>query len=368
LEKFFKVIRLLIAQLATLYLSAIACLALWVFIPMVILWTPTVVVSGSMEPSVMTGDVVSAQKVSTDQVLNGAIKPGMVILAVDPAKPDSLYTHRVIKINSDKSMVTKGDANSSADALTLPAENVRGIEKLRIPFIGLPTQKMKTGDTVGALLLGASVLLAFIISSSFKNRQKKTVDVDSTSSQSLHTTRAENRIVDTEEKRNKRKDLYALAASIVAVVLVSIIGSSSATYTGSVKQLNDSWSAAAVFPAPDPKVAMCGGAVYTGVPGTTVTCSVGTVAGTTTSYTLTVTGTGALTQWSVTADWTGYLNWYKGKAFGPGVADTGDIMTRNGYQIKGLVNGSVNPADSWNHAWVSSTKAAETFTVQVTTK
>jgi hypothetical protein len=113
---------------------------------------------------------------------------------------------------------------------------------------------------------------------------------------------------------------------------------------------------------------MCGGAIYTGVAGTTVTCAPGTVSGTTSNYTLTVTGTGALVQWSVTADWSGVTNWYRSKAFGNGVSDTGDIMLRTGYQIKGSAGTSTNPADNWNHAWVSSTKAAEVFTVQVVTK
>jgi hypothetical protein len=98
--------------------------------------------------------------------------------------------------------------------------------------------------------------------------------------------------------------------------------------------------------------------------GLDLTCAVGTVSGTTTNYTLTVKGTGALVLWTVTADWSAVTKFQSAKAYGPGVTDTGTITQKTGYQIKGAANGC-GQASACNHAYVSSTKAAEVFTVQI---
>lgn len=362
--KLFKIIRSLITLLARTYLYSIASLILWIIIPLVLVWTPTAVISGSMEPSIMTGDVLSAQKVTEAQVRGGAIKEGMVVLATDPMKPETLYTHRVIEVFPDKSMITKGDANASPDPMTLPPENVRGIERLRIPFIGLPAQAIYAGDTGKVVWMALSVILSALILGSAKTRDAQNSEVEPAP-------------LVTKPPREKRTmprvQITALgvingsAATVLSIVLVALICTASAAYVGSLKQVSNSWTASSVFPSTDPKIAKCGLAVYTSTPGTTLTCAVAFVSGKSTYYTLTVKGTGALTQWSVTTDWTGVTNWLSSRAAGTGVSDTGDILTQKDYQITGL-RGKGNSSDSRNHAWVSSTKAAEVFTVQVTTK
>lgn len=364
--KIFSVTRSLVSFMAQIYLSAIACLTLWILIPMAILWTPTVVISGSMEPLIRTGDVVAAKRLSSEEIRNGAIKVGMVLLADNPLKPGTLFTHRVIAINPDGTFATKGDSNVATDPVPLKPENVKGIEMLRIPYIGLPAVKMREGDTLSLAAMGLSVIMASLIVQRNAARSRRNELENSDVSESF-STRSEVKAMELKRKE-AFKTSYALAASIAAVILVSIITGSAAAFSGYVGQPNNSWRAAAAFPAPGPAAVVCGGASYQPSPDTTLTCVPGTVSGTTTSYTLTVKGTGALTQWYVTADWSRVTNWLSSKAFGTGVSDTGDIKTATGYQIKGSANGSTNPADSWNHAWVSSTKAAEVFTVNVTTK
>lgn len=240
--KLFKMIRSLITLLAKIYLSAIACLILWILIPMAILWTPTVVISGSMEPLIRTGDVVSAMGVSTSQVRDGFIKPGMVVLAVDPMKPETLFTHRVIEVKPDKSMITKGDANFSPDPIALPVENVKGIELIRIPFIGLPAQKMREGDTVSVAMMALSVLLASAVLSRSRARDRNKDNDDSTP-------RAEIKEV-LKSENNFFKKSYALAATIAAIAIVLMIGGSSAAFSGWAGQSNNSWTSADVYPSP----------------------------------------------------------------------------------------------------------------------
>jgi signal peptidase I len=316
-----------------------------------------------MEPLMMTGDVVSARTVSTDEVRSGVIKPGMVVLADNPMDPGHLFTHRVIQVNPDKTMVTKGDANLSPDPIHLSPEKVRGVEMLRIPYIGLPALKMREGDIASLAAMAFSVAFASLIVQRSFVRSRREDDENSENS----STRVEVKATSKSDKHGF-KSSYALAASIIAVILVSTMTGSDAAFTGWTGQSNNAWRAAAVFPAPGPAAVVCGGASYQPSANTTLTCAPGTISGTTTSYTLTIAGTGALTQWSVTADWSKVPNWLSSKAWGTGVTDTGEIKTATGYQIKGSANGSTNPADTWNHAWISSTKAAEVFTINVTTK
>lgn len=118
----------------------------------------------------------------------------------------------------------------------------------------------------------------------------------------------------------------------------------------------------------DPQTATCGGATYKVTAGATLTCEYVSTSGLTSSYKLTVTGTAPAAtpaKWAVTADWSGVANFQNGKAYGTGVSDTGAITQQSGYQIAGMANGSTDPTQSWNHAYVSAAKAAEVFTVQV---
>jgi type II secretory pathway pseudopilin PulG len=120
--------------------------------------------------------------------------------------------------------------------------------------------------------------------------------------------------------------------------------------------------------AADPQTAICGGATYKVSAGATLTCEFVSTAGLTSNFKLTVTGTApadAPAKWAVTADWSGVAKFQNGKAYGTGVADTGAITQQTGYQIVGMANGSTDPKQSWNHAYVSTAKAAEVFTVQV---
>jgi signal peptidase I len=111
---------------------------LWSFAPMAVGWTPTVVTSGSMEPSLSVGDVVHIDE-SVDFNRLGA---GSVIAFDDPGLPGMRVTHRVTGVEFAEDRVvgyrTKGDANSAADSTIVPVENVYGAGRLVVPYAGLP--------------------------------------------------------------------------------------------------------------------------------------------------------------------------------------------------------------------------------------
>ena len=118
-----------------------------------------------------------------------------------------------------------------------------------------------------------------------------------------------------------------------------------------------------------PTTATCGGGVYTVTgAGATIACVLGSGSGgTTMNYTVTVSTTSTTPiQWAVNADWTAVSYFQSAKGYGTGVTDTGGISAKT-YSFSGTANGSTNPADSWNHKYISSSKAAEVFTSQVVT-
>lgn len=115
------------------------------------------------------------------------------------------------------------------------------------------------------------------------------------------------------------------------------------------------------------KTASCGGGVYTVSGDVKITCTPGSVFGTTKNYNITVTGTSTtLTAWSISADWTGIANFKQAKPTGPSVGSVSATTSTTG-TITGYANGSTNPADSWNHQYISSNKASETFIMEIVT-
>jgi len=114
-------------------LTLVALMFLWAMVPTVFGWHTTTTMSGSMEPKVMTGDVVVSMPYDGDKVI-----PGQVILAPDPAHPDRLRFHRVLKSGESKTVITKGDNNPQADSDPIPRSAIIGVGVIRIPYLGLP--------------------------------------------------------------------------------------------------------------------------------------------------------------------------------------------------------------------------------------
>ncbi len=119
-----------------------------------------VVLSGSMEPALSVNDLVIIQETkeaATDDIIvyqNG----------------EDLIIHRVLAITDDE-IITKGDANDSADA-PIRAEDVKGKLVLTIPGIGFLALAMKR-PVVIVLLLFLAVAMTEL---SFRKEQKKAAD------------------------------------------------------------------------------------------------------------------------------------------------------------------------------------------------
>lgn len=144
--------------LARTVLGIVSALLLMSIAPLLAGWSSEVVVSGSMMPRIAPGDVVVTQPSTAS-----AVTVGQVVLVSNPAQPGTLLMHRVIGRDPDGSLRTRGDANVNDDSTPVPASMVRGLPRVCIPYIGLPTLWLRHGQyvpvgTVCLVLMGAVLI------------------------------------------------------------------------------------------------------------------------------------------------------------------------------------------------------------------
>ena len=97
-----------------------------------------VIGSGSMEPTINVGDAIIVDK-TYQKHLNKLKKGDILVFRIK----DTIYTHRIIridKINEQYSIITRGDRKGQAtDSWRVTNDDVVGVVKTRIPFLGQPT-------------------------------------------------------------------------------------------------------------------------------------------------------------------------------------------------------------------------------------
>lgn len=111
------------------------------------------VVSGSMEPTIMVGDLIVIDTNCEEY------QKGDIITFRDVN--GSFVTHRIIEIGVDE-MITKGDNNDSLDEAMSPATIV-GKYVTRIPQLGSVMSSLKN-PLVMALILAIGIIVCFLVS------------------------------------------------------------------------------------------------------------------------------------------------------------------------------------------------------------
>lgn len=214
-------------------------------IPMAFHWEPTIVMSGSMEPRVMTGDVIVAMPVPQDKI-KSTVQTGHVLLAKSTELPGTLITHRVIKIlPNGVGYTTKGDANRSQDDIPLKPENIKGVERIRVPYIGIPFQALKTGDPAPAIIFILITILAQISVSGEKARIRTEEDKES---------RVANPRITRRKLRERRKKwmLVKTSTGLVAVVVLTgcffMTANSNALFIDTTPTAASTWKMCSIIP------------------------------------------------------------------------------------------------------------------------
>lgn len=154
-------------------------------------YKPFIVLSGSMEPNIMTGDMVIVKVTDANKLEKGEI--------VAFKSGDSVVTHRIIDITEEdnqKVFVTKGDNNNTEDRDKVTLNQVEGKCIKRIPKLGDFAMFLQT--TWGSIIFISIPFALLIISGAIQRRKENRV-------QARKQEELEREL--RELKRNKERDL-----------------------------------------------------------------------------------------------------------------------------------------------------------------
>lgn len=117
-------------------------------------WKPFIVLSGSMEDDISTGDLAIVKEV--DILI---LKENDIISFINDT--GTVTTHRIVEIveeNGVKKFRTKGDSNNAVDPDLVLPECVEGLFIFRIPMFGNILINLKEPKTVAIILLAILVI------------------------------------------------------------------------------------------------------------------------------------------------------------------------------------------------------------------
>ena len=123
----------------------------------------SVVLTGSMEPTISTNDLIIVRETNDYEV-------GDIVVFQDHS---SLVVHKIIRIEGDQ-IVTKGDANDTEDS-PITIKQIKGEVISIIPFFGLMVKFIKSPIGIVLILAGAIVLLRL---SYKKEKEEKDSDLN----------------------------------------------------------------------------------------------------------------------------------------------------------------------------------------------
>ncbi len=120
---------------------------------------PLIVLSGSMAPMMLPGDMMIAKSVDPNE-----LQVGDVIVFHPPGSddPNTLITHRIISLEEEKERMfqTKGDANNAQDDFKVPASNIVGKQSFVISFAGyLPEASKHRNIFLFTIILPAGLII-----------------------------------------------------------------------------------------------------------------------------------------------------------------------------------------------------------------
>lgn len=99
-------------------------------IPKVFGYSYSAIVTGSMEPKIGVGDIVISKDIDFEEIV---IDDVIIYYSKNENKH---IVHRVIRIEEDGSLVTKGDANSSEDPISVTKNIYEGKAVKVVPKVG----------------------------------------------------------------------------------------------------------------------------------------------------------------------------------------------------------------------------------------
>jgi signal peptidase len=155
-----RAVRALLRYLAMTVAGFAIGIALALALPLAFDARPLVVLSGSMEPALATGDVSVVRSIAPL-----AARPGDIVTFRDPDNAERLITHRVRAMHVQGDAVvfhTRGDANNVSERWRVPANGEIGRLMYRIPKVGWVLNFARSKGLFVLLLGGALALLLVV--------------------------------------------------------------------------------------------------------------------------------------------------------------------------------------------------------------
>lgn len=204
-KKFYKKVSFWITLIALIIMIPILFINIFIIykantnpdeIPGVFGYKPMIVMSGSMETSIFTGDLIFTKVVDPE-----TLEVGDIIAFRE--EDNYVTTHRIIEIkevNGEKYFETKGDNNNTADENLVSYDAVEGIYVSRIAGLGnvLMFLQQPLGLAIVLLVILVVGIIVFSVSGSSSN---KNVNYDENLMQELEQLRKEK-----EEREKESKD------------------------------------------------------------------------------------------------------------------------------------------------------------------
>lgn len=225
-------IALILVCLARVYRAFLLTLVATAVIPAAWGWHGYVVQSGSMEPGISRGDVVSAAPFTRAE----AVPVGKVMIFANPARPEDRtpLIHRVVSDDGNGMFTTKGDANRADDTAPVPRNNFQRRAVLLAPFVGLPLLWATTGAVVP--LAGWLVLTgAALYGAGAPGRQKRRAaraDGPVRAGRSPHLPR----------RRAGARGITSAAATVATVAIAVAAGPTLAAFSARTTDQGNSWA------------------------------------------------------------------------------------------------------------------------------
>lgn len=132
-------------------------------------YKPFIVLSGSMEPAILAGDLIITKVTAPENIAKDDI-------IAFRAEKNAVVTHRVTSVQTENGLafLTKGDANTGADATAVTVQDLEGIYLWRVAGAGKFAMFLQT--PIGMLLFVITPLCLFIlydmVSRNRRNRKK----------------------------------------------------------------------------------------------------------------------------------------------------------------------------------------------------
>lgn len=160
----------IIILLPVLFVNAVILINSWVHpneIPSFFGWKPFIVLSGSMESEIYSGDIVVVKEVDKEN-----LKVNDVIAFKND---DIVVTHRIVEIvneNGTTKYITKGDNNNTQDKDYVLPENVEGLYQFKVSNLGNLAMFIQTPTGMLVCLLIPILLLILVqVSENAKNKK-----------------------------------------------------------------------------------------------------------------------------------------------------------------------------------------------------